>query len=72
MVVLRPISFTFLNLSVPILVKNYLPVYIIIIIIIIIIIPLHINLPIYRSLGVTKFRVYTSWCTIQIHFLELR
>ena len=36
-------------------------------------IPLHFHLPIYRSLGVTKFCVYTNWYTVQtvqIHLLE--
>ena len=33
-------------------------------------IPLHFHLPIYRSLGVTKFCVYTTWYTVQIHLLE--
>ena len=65
---LSPISFTFLKLSVAKLVINYLAVEsgesrI----------PLHFHLPIYRSLGVTKFCVYTTWYpvqTVQIHLLE--
>ena len=62
MVGLNPISFTFLNLSVAKLVINYHAVGSRI--------PLHFHLPIYRSLGVTKFRVYTTWYTVQIHLLE--
>ena len=68
MVGLSPISFTFLNLSVAKLVINCRTVEsresresrI----------PLHFHLPIYRSLGVTKFCVYTNWYTVQIHLLE--
>ena len=62
MVGLSPISFTFLNLSVAKLVINYHAVQSGI--------PLHFHLPIYRSLGVTKFRVYTTSYTVQIHLLE--
>ena len=65
MVGLSPISFTFLKLSVAKLVINCRAM---------VVsgsrIPLHFHLLIYRSLGVTKFGVYTTWYTVQMHILE--
>ena len=64
MVGISPITFTFLKLSVAKLVINYHAVvggYLY---------TSMFHLPIYRSLGVTKFRVYTTWYTVQIHLLE--
>ena len=69
MVGLSPISFTFLKLSVAKLVINY-HAMVGGVVVVGSRIPLHFHLPIYRSLGVTKFCVYTTWYTVQIHLLE--